>query len=464
MKNGKLLILLLLPWILKGTNLLAVNDSFHYPDLKGLHCENLWICDRNHGGFEDSKIVDKSALSCTTKDGVVYVGKSSDGTIQKYDLYTGKYLGEILVKNGGESYIKVLGLSKIGFDEYGHFYVASYNPNFSGSGSYQVFLCNLDNGALKSVGDLSFGGAIGRVDYCDVIGDLTGVQADCTIGAVASNTNRNVFLWTLKRGTTNWTGGWNGDVGCSIQETYPAEQSTFSTGSAFRFVRDGSRSGVQKGFYIDGGTTFPAFYDKEGILKDSFANVDKSRNVVPQVNTNGILEAEIGSRLLIYSEGQYNGGHSCQTVIASFGANSSFSSMESLWTIPADGFGKMSDGGNYYHCLDFVKLPQDAQGRQAMLLVTYKCFNGIGVYKISQEGYEDTVSGMAENVVPAVTINVSGDVVAVSEVAESIEIFNITGQKVASVENAAEITVPANGAFIVKAVVNGNVVVKKVIL
>ncbi len=452
----------------------AQTDGQTYATVDGMTCENLWVLDRVHGGFEASTLADKSVRTATTDGKTIYVGKSLDGTIQKFDVKTGEYLGQIQVKKNGEAYVTTLGVNQVGFDEYGHFYVATFSANSAGTGNYEVFLCNLETGELTSVGELGFLGGVGRVDYCDVIGDLTGEKAGCTVAAACSS-NINIFMWHRAQGADTWEGGWNGLPYQEVVGTFPKDQTNFSYGSVLKLVRDGSASGELGMFYVDGFTTFPALYGSDGSLMDSFENVDytttdkegnvthEGKTVCPSAGTNGVAEANIGTNLIVYSEGQYDAPHKCQAIVTSVDESLAFSSMKALWTVPADGMGNTSDSGTRVHCLDRVMLPDDAAGKKAMLLVSFKCFNGLSVYKIAQEGY-NAEGGVAENVVAVATINVNGDVIAVSEVAESIEIFNIAGQKVASVENAAEIAAPANGAFIVKAVVNGNVVVKKVIL
>ena len=122
--------------------------------------------------------------------------------------------------------------------------------------------------------------------------------------------------------------------------------------------------------------------------------------------------------------------------------------------------GQTTDGGNRIHCITSVALPDDANGKAATLVLSFKSFNGMAVYRVAEEGY----GSVAENVVAAADIRVNGDVIAVSEVAESIEVYNVAGQKVAQVENTAEVAAPATGLYIVKAVVDGTPVVKKVIV
>lgn len=232
-------------------------------------------------------------------------------------------------------------------------------------------------------------------------------------------------------------------------------------------VRDGSKSGEMSMFYIDGFTSFPALYGSDGAMIDNIGNADlkvtnKETNettgtvVAPSNETNGIAEGAVdGTNLMIYSEGQYNAPHTCQAIITTVDENMSFESMKPLWTVPADGLGQISDGGTRNHSL--FCLPQKDG---SALVLTFKCFNGMGVYKITKKGGDSVES----NVAAAANITVNGDVIAVSEVAETIEVFNVAGQKVAEARNASEVAAPATGAYIVKAVVAGAPVVKKVIL
>ena len=104
-------------------------------------------------------------------------------TIEKYSVTTGEYLGAIDLKLNGEAYAGTLAANQVGFDEYGNFYVASYAPNADGNSGLFLYTCNLETGELTSVGDLLFMGGLGRVDYCDVVGDLTGVNAAATVMA-----------------------------------------------------------------------------------------------------------------------------------------------------------------------------------------------------------------------------------------------------------------------------------------
>lgn len=459
--------------MLAGASAFAVTDGQTYESIDGFNCENLWVFDRFHAeeAYMGNPIASKNARTATTDGTTIYVGLSGEtATIEKFDLKTGAYLGSLALTKGGEAFSGTLAVNQVGFDEYGHFYAATYSANSEGNGQYEVYTVDLTTGAVTSVGDLFFDGGLGRIDYCDVIGDITGVEANATVMAVTcAADNMNVFKWVREKGSDEWMGGWTGQAtfqAIEAGQTYPNGITGFSTGSVLKIVRDGSKSGNVNMFYIDGFTSAPALYGSDGAMIDNISNADlkktdKETGVTtgtvpePALGTNGIAEGSVGkTNLMIYSEGQYDAPHKCQAVITTVDENMSFESMKPLWIVPADGLGQTTDGVRVH---SLFCLPQKDG---SALLLTFKCYNGMGVYKITKKG-DDSVES---NVVAAANITVNGDVIAVGEVAESIEVFNVAGQKVAEARNASEVAAPATGAYIVKAVVAGAPVVKKVIL
>lgn len=460
--------------MLAGASAFAVTDGQTYESVDGFNCENLWIFDRFHTkeAYQANPIASKSARTATTDGTTVYVGLSGEtATIEKFDLKTGAYLGSLALTKGGEAFKGTLAVNQVGFDEYGHFYAATFSANSEGNGQYEVYTVDLTTGAVTSVGDLFFDGGKGRVDYCDVIGDITGAEANATVMAVTcAADNMNVFKWVRAKGSDEWMGGWTDQATFQAIEpgqTYPNGITGFETGSVLRIVRDGSKSGNMQMFYIDGFTSAPALYGSDGAMIDNIGNADLIKKdketgtilsgtvVEPALGTNGIAEGSVdGTNLMIYSEGQYDAPHKCQAIITTVDEDMKFESMKPLWTVPADGLGQMTDGVRVH---SIFCLPQNDG---SALVLTFKCFNGMGVYKITKKG-DDSVES---NVAAAANITVNGDVIAVSEVAETIEVFNVAGQKVAEARNASEVTAPATGAYIVKAVVAGAPVVKKVIL
>lgn len=449
----------------------AVTDGQTYEKIDGLTCENLWVFDRNHTGeaYAANAIYNKAARTATTDGTTIYVGLSGEtASIEKFSVATGEYLGSLALTLNGEAFAGTLAVNQVGFDEYGNFYAATYDATTDRSqATYKVYTVDLTTGAVTSVGDLYFESGKGRVDYCDVIGDITGKEANATVMACScAGDNLNVFCWTREKDSDEWLGGWNGATFQAMTETCPTGVVGFNTGSVVKIVRTGQKTGDLEMFYVDGNYTFPALYGNDGAMMDNIKNADltvtdKETGVTtgtvpdPTAGTNGIAEGVVGDKNMIaYSICQPNDGRFGSLAgLTTVNEDMAMESMKYLWTIPADGLGKESDGGTRVHSL-FV-LPQ-ADG--SALVVTFKCYNGLGVYKIAGAG------GSVEEIAAAVTINTNGDVISVSEVAESIEVYNIAGQKVAEVRNASEIAAPANGVYVVKAVVAGTPVVKKVIL
>ncbi len=500
-------ILLSASLLMLSTAAFAVTDGQTYAAANGFTCENLWIFDRFHTGtdYEASPICSNQSRTAATDGEYVYVTVNATNTgsqddpvygqvhVHVYDLMTGAYVRDMPLTLDGNAYEGQLAANTIGFDSYGHLYVAPYNANGDGSGNLTIYIVDKETGALTSAGDLYFFGQAGRVDYIDVVGDLTAVEARCDVMATSSEAKfadtddageqasaSGVYWWYLQKGTPNaWNGGFNGGMpGLVIKggqyypetitttdattgETVTSVNRNMGNAATLTMVRSlWSETDGPRYFYAEGNAVAATLYDMNGAKVDDFGSVQEGV-IIPAAGTNGIHEMMVGDQaFIVYSEGQYDAPHSCQAIISTTDADYTFASINNLWTVPADGMGQTTDGGNRIHCITSVALPDDANGKAATLVLSFKSFNGMAVYRVAEEGY----GSVAENVVAAADIRVNGDVIAVSEVAESIEVYNVAGQKVAQVENTAEVAAPATGLYIVKAVVDGTPVVKKVIV
>lgn len=445
----------------------AATDGKTYTETDGFTCENLWVLDRIHteADYNASPIAQKSSRTAFADGKIVWVAVSGptgaeQAVLHKYDIMTGQHLGELpLLTADGVAYTGTLAANTVGMDDHGHLYVAPYQANSKGDGNAAVYIVDTESGKLASVGDLPFLGSIGRFDYIDVAGDLTGEAARCDVMATCSG-GKIVFGWTRLQGTDEWAGMFEELPELTISAFYPEKAENFSTAPSTTIVRSlySETDGVNM-FYADGHATIATLYNIDGSIADGFMNAPEGV-VVPETGTNGLHEMTVGSQnFVVYSKGQYAGEHSCEAIVSTINENMEFSSLKNLWTIPEDGLGKVSDGGVRVHCINSVALPE-VNGKQARLVVSFKCFNGLAVYKVAEAGY-GSVEG---NVVADATIRVNGDVISVSETAETIEVYNVAGQKVAEARNATEVAAPANGVYVVKAVVAGAPVVAKVVL
>ena len=297
--------------MLAGASAFAVTDGQTYESVDGINCENLWVFDRFHAeeAYMGNPIANKDARTATTDGTTVYVGVSGEtATIEKFDLKTGAYLGSLALTKGGEAFSGKLAVNQVGFDEYGHFYVATFNTNSEGDGQYEVYTVDLTTGAITSVGDLFFDGGLGRIDYCDVIGDITGAEANATVMAVTcASDNMNVFKWVREKGSNEWMGGWTDQAtfqAIEAGQTYPNNITGFGVASVVKIVRDGSKSGNVNMFYIDGFTSAPALYGSDGAMIDNISNADLKKTDKETGVTTGtvpslLLELTVSQKALL---------------------------------------------------------------------------------------------------------------------------------------------------------------------
>ena len=484
-------ILLSASLLMLSTAAFAAIDDFAYEARNGLTCENLWILDYNHSGegnpgteLKKYEISGSSSPSAVTDGEYIYAAtttrtidaSNTAACIEVFDFMTGAYVKTIDLTLDGQPFTGTLVANNVGIDEYGNLWVGSMISNTNGDANAPIYLVDKETGALTSVGTLSVQGGKGRTDYWDVIGDLTGVNAGATVlGVTSAADNINIFNWRLEQGSTTWNGGWeDGSVTRMANGTYPADVIGWSTGSMCKMFRP-SEDGVLTTFYIDACNTYPALYYNDGSMSENnFGNVDYIKTdpddptitsgTIPApvtTNPNGIAEGTIGdNHFIAYVIEEHDKG--CQRIaVTSVDADFNFTSMEYLWTLPEAGLGTVQAGGRRLGVIQFIEGESDAEGNACGYLFYYKGGNGMAVYRIAEEGFKGSV---AENFVADANITVNGDVIAVSEVAESIEVYNVAGQMVGQVENASEIAAPATGLYIVKAVVEGAPVVKKVIV
>ena len=449
----------------------AAVEDVPYSDVNGLKMENLYSFSRQYdlAAFEASTLNNSSSPSAVTDGKTVYVGVcGAQATIEKYDLMTGAYIGALPLTLNGEAFAGTLSVASIGFDEYGNFYAATYIDSSDGVTNYCVYTVDLETGAVESVGDLFLDGCAGRIDFCDVIGDITGEQAAGRVMACNGAEGCNVFNWVREQGTDEWVGGW--DDGSIVRQTtgmYP-ENIAFNNGSVVKISRVGSdKSGALQYFWVDANYGYPTLYGSNGNAIDNMAEVDWQRTNAetgettgtipePSQSADGIAEGTVGGQNLIaFVNCQPNdGAQGSLFQVGTVDENWMCSSLGHLWL--SNALGATSDGGRRIHCLQFVE-----ESENTILLMSYKCYNGLALYRITNTN----AGGVEENTVAAAAnITVNGDVIAVSETAETIEVYNVAGQKVAQVENTTEVAAPATGLYIVKAVVDGAPVVKKVIV
>ena len=462
---------------------MAATDGATYEEKNGLTLENVWIFSTNSNSEQFAEYAYLNGTKCRTAtlyDGIVYVGNSTNDdpsivdntgaaldccSIEKFDAATGAHLGTLKVTYNGERVTGLLCANSVGVDSFGNLYVAACDTSVDGS--YILYVVDKETGEAQQIVCPVYMTSGVRVDYCDVIGDLTLQQAGAVImGAVASS-DLSVFRWKADQGQTlaDYTGGWNEmeDELLAMSAADPADQTEWGTAPVVRIVL-GEGDAAYNGdlFYVDGFTTFPTLYDTTGSIVDSFAN---AAECYPEnAGTNGVNEIQIGNHNLIaYSNNQHTGSNGGNELwIAEMGEGMAFAGMQQLWMVPAMGLGMTSDTGTRVHCI--AKEYTEYNGHEAVNILTFKTMNGMGVYRLVDTNTTVSVSDNIADEAVAAKIYVNGGLIKVSEPASSIEVYNVAGQLVDRVANADEIAAPADGVYVVKAMVGGNAVVQKVIL
>lgn len=440
----------------------AVVDDFAYEVKDGVKLTNLWIYAHSYGNFNTQNLPfledwDRTRTA-TIKDGKIYLGYShkimqgdelNSGSAHYcvVDLMTGKFEKTVQVTVDGATVDALLAANQIGTDDYGNLWFAAFASSMiipdGGPRPLNVYVVkDVDTGVAELAFTVSLpedeaeaGSA--RVDYFDLVGDVTGQQAG-TVFMCASCENAEspfVFGWRRDQGSTKWEPHMSdgGYVSLALAETYPAEQTVLNYGSMLTIVRDEEHSGNL--FYLDAYTTYPTLYNNEGTMLESFAD---AQDCLPEdVGANGVAEFSVnGNDYICYPINQYNKGLGWELRIAKLGDNQSFTGMTEAWRFPAKGQGTITDAGMRIHSIKTEPVT-DAAGREGQLLMQYKCNGGLGVYLVADKDFE--LAGVS-------------DVVADQDLNAPVELFNLNGVRVNSTDVAPGLYIQRQGNTVTKVI------------
>lgn len=423
----------------------TVVDNFAYDVVDGVKFENVWLYARNYGNWTKENLPfledwDRTRTATILGD-KIYLGYSHKILVNEelnsgsahyavVDLATGKFEKTVQVTVDGNTVDALLAANQIGTDDYGHLWFASYYSSLwteAGARQIDVYVVdNLETGEAHkaftvALPDDEADAGVARVDYYDLVGDVTGQEAG-TVFMCAScedSTAPYVYGWRRDQGSDKWDphmcdGGY---YALSITETYPSDQLLFNYGSMLTIVRDESHSGSM--FYVDGYTTYPTLYDTNGTMLESFASC-------PDLNPedsgcNGLAEFTVcGNNYICYPMNQYNKGLGWELQINKLGDGMSFNGMSKVWRFPEKGHGTLTDSGMRIHSLKTAPI-SDGQGHEGVYLMEYKCNGGLGVYRVADK---DFVAGVNTIVADELDTNAP------------IEYFNLNGVQV-DADNAA---------------------------
>ena len=381
----------------------AAVDDATYNTIDSITCENLWIVDRVHapGTFLNLPFIKDYPMKARTavidsKRSKIYIGYSKSIVSNDYahlvilDLKTGQYIKELPLTCNGEAISGILCANQVGIDDYDHVWICGQYSNINANPAQIYVVEDLETGSCRNVGEWKLPDeetdAAGRIDYWDVVGDITGEEANAVcmgaVGATTGGEKRCLYRWELAQGSTEWhaSSEW-GTIAKEVSQTYPADQATWGSSSAtVKIVAEEGHVGSM--FYVDGFTTCPSLYNTSLKMVESFASAP---DLAPATTSNGIEEFTLnGEKYIAYVENNYSVTLGCRVNIAQLGEGGLFEGMQKLWSVPEAGLGSVSDGGTRIHNILTQKVI-DENGKEGVHLLTYKCNNGIGLYFISDE-------------------------------------------------------------------------------
>lgn len=442
--------LLLASMALATASAFAVTDGFTYETTDGITCANKWINSRynNLAGWNEMPFVKaqspaKARTAClyTPANGEtkVIIGWSqtmvvddvSDdyATLVVLNIATGAVEKTIQMTCDGKPVHGLLCANQVGCDDFGNLWFCGYLASTKTtneedktvkSNAHRIYkVDDLDNGICSVAFDVTVPegeNGLGRIDYTDIVGDVTRQQSSCSVMSAIAGGEIEVLGWYAEQGSDEFGCLMNGGeytVGLP-DATYPDGQTTWGTAPLITIVRNEEHTAEL--FYVDGFTTCPSLYNNDCTMIESFA---AASDLAPVVGTNGVGEFAIGEKNFIaYSMNQYVDPDFCKIRICELGEGQTFEGMKSYWELPQNGLGDLSDGGTRVHPISCRKYPNG--DKDGAYVISYKCSNGIAAYAIGEEGWVDPI---------AAGVN---DIISDEDANAPVEYFNLQGVAVSS--------------------------------
>ncbi|MDE6397244.1 MAG: hypothetical protein K2K84_08230, partial [Muribaculaceae bacterium] len=199
--------------LMATSSALAVTDGFTYETTDGITCKNIWIDDRtsNMFGWNDLPFSQMYAKARTaalaTIDGkdkiIVGWSKTMAYTVNGEDksddfahiviinFFDGKVEKTVQMTYDGKPIQGLLCANQVGCDDFGHVWFAGYVPTTYNAETKKFtpltvyYVTNWETGECAKGAELVLPDdetdAVGRIDYCDLNGDITREKAPCTV-------------------------------------------------------------------------------------------------------------------------------------------------------------------------------------------------------------------------------------------------------------------------------------------
>ncbi len=358
------------------------------------------------------------------------------GALGVFDAATGDFIKMIKLTVNGADLEGLLCANQVMHDDFGHLIVVGYKGTaFSETGTNPIkpYLVDPETGACTLVADLELTEDdrvySGRTDFYDCVGDITRKEARCVfMTAAQGGENKSIYAWKSEQGESDWSAHLVGEeyLAFAVEETFPVMEGVFNGGTVISILPDDEYSGSM--FYVDDMNCYPALYNSECGLIDSFASVpttDEGKALYPATNPNGAVEVTVGdATFFIYPFEEYgsqDGSAMSRARVTKYGTVGDMSTLSQCWDFPANGLGEHKGAGRRGHMLEAEKVT-DENGKEGAYIFTYKAGNGFARFLLAEPGF---TAGVEDAIV--------------SDENAPVEYFNLQGIRVANPENGVYI-------------------------
>lgn len=428
------------------SNSFAGTDPAEYYEVSNISCENKWLISRgldesewlNIPFAEQYNKVRNATIYGEGENTKIVFGYSKTMTINElnndyahisiFNLQTGLYENEVQLTYNGEYISGLLCANEIGTDNYGNLWIIG--THFSGN-TFKVFrVKDINTGDCSLEGEISIPDSIAynRLYDYDIVGDITGQKSHAILMSSSSTSGSYyIYRWKRDKGVSNteWKGDFNGAPiinGQNLQNQNGIILPNDGWGSSNISIVDDETNSASN-YIIDGIKNTPICFNIQNGIIGSFTNSD----LAPYVTENGVAIFKIKNKTFIaYTIGPYNiETYSNRINIAEI-EDYTLSNLQLYWTLPKLKFSSLNDTGTRNHCI-WAKNIKDSNGNEGVYLLTYKSNNGLGLYLIAENGFNENL-----------TVGINEPL---SENIKCISRYNIFGQP---------ISVPTHGINILK--------------
>jgi hypothetical protein len=390
-------------------------DGCTYQPVNGVTMTSIWCASRDintaafNQVFEDNGLNQSYGRRCAVYNDVIYVTngyKQTEGdgdnavthyywNLVSFDLFTGDHLATVPVTLDGKPLDGLLGAMNIGVDSYGHVWVSPFNSGSEGT-KIPIYVLDVATGALTSAGNAiewpaDDAASRKRIDFSDITGDVTGVEAAGVYGACAATEAPYAYRFVREQGSDDWAAGMDGYA------AWPAEDVKLWPETAAAFGGDNScliwAEGTDEIFYANGSSTYPTQYSCAGGISELLGSFEQAdADCTPdKVGPVGAWEMTLGNKMyLAYGNTQCNDGGAAKiAVMGGDATGGTFEGMTPGWTLPGDEktYAQLSNGGIRIHPM-LPAYHKDANGKEGVYIVNFNAQSVMAVYLMAEEGYQ----------------------------------------------------------------------------